>query len=173
MKSWSSGVWGCSGVEAVCLWGTAQLADYNTTPGKLKLKGGGHWRGAALARASRPRDIRVTERDSPNTRLNRRLPRTTHGHALTQRSGPGFWLCGKRAIEPQCASPLPGAACSTRCLVKQRPNTNIAGSQGTRQSGSPPALSLHVEPKLHNVSILNDVLFSLDSELACFSGFRE
>jgi hypothetical protein len=35
------------------------------------------------------------------------------------------------------------------------------------------SLSLNVEPKLHNVPILNNVLFSFDPELARFSGFRE
>ena len=32
---------------------------------------------------------------------------------------------------------------------------------------------LHVEPKLHHVPILNDVVFSFDPKLACFSRFRE
>ena len=61
-------------------------------------------------------------------------------------------------------------------------NTIFGGP--TRQSEHPEVLRhapkrlpsssvLHVEPKLHHVPILNNVVFSFDSELARFSRFRE
>ena len=33
--------------------------------------------------------------------------------------------------------------------------------------------ALHVKSELHHVSVLDDILFSFDTELACFSGFRK
>jgi hypothetical protein len=36
-----------------------------------------------------------------------------------------------------------------------------------------PWLFLHVESEFHHVSVLDDILFSFDTELACFSGFRK
>ena len=36
-----------------------------------------------------------------------------------------------------------------------------------------PSTALYVKPKLHHVSVLDDILFSFNTELACLSGFRE
>jgi hypothetical protein len=63
------------------------------------------------------------------------------------------------------------AGTSDRSLVRQLPDqARIIQSLRDRSLASP---VLHVEPKLHHVPILNDVVFSFDPKLSCFSRFPE
>jgi hypothetical protein len=69
--------------------------------------------------------------------LIRRLPGITACDVLSNRAGRGF-LITQRTNKPNTRRNVPGSRLFKETCGHTRAETNIAGSSGTLQSGSPP-----------------------------------